>query len=155
MAYIYKITNQINGKVYIGKTTKSDIQQRWKEHQRDRQKGRCKDRPFYRALNKYGSENFFIEEIEKCDVSILEEREIYWIDKYRAYIGWNDCNGYNATTGGDGKAYCDYEWVYSLWQEEKSIESILKITGYTRDTVRRILNEKGVSLEERIQRGKN
>lgn len=154
MAYIYKVTNQINGKVYIGKTAKSDIQQRWKEHQRDRQKDRCKDRPFYRALNKYGPENFSIEEIEQCDISILEEREIYWINCYRSYVDWDDCNGYNATTGGDGKAWCDYDQVYSLWQEGKLIKEIAEEMGYCVESVRNILVEKNVKKEERLERGK-
>lgn len=149
MAYIYKVINQANGKVYIGKTTKSNIQQRWEEHQRDRKKDKCKDRPFYRALNKYGPENFSIEEIEQCDVSILEEREIYWIEYYRAYVGWDDCKGYNATTGGDGKSHCNYEWVYSLWQEGKLIKEIAKETGYCIDTVSKILSNKGITFKEK------
>lgn len=155
MAYIYKITNQINGKVYIGKTTEPNVQERWKQHQRDRKRDKYKDRPFYRALNKYGPENFSIEEIERCDISILEEREIYWINCYRSYVGWGDCNGYNATTGGDGKAWCDYDQVYSLWQEGKLIKEIAEETGYCVESIRKILKEKGISTKEKKQRNLN
>lgn len=154
MAYIYKITNQINGKVYIGKTTEPSINERWKQHKSECHKERVKNRPFYKALNKYGPENFIIEEIEQCDVAILEEREIYWIDIYRSYIGWDDCNGYNATTGGDGKAYCDYDWVYQLWQEGNSQAEISQITSYQIQTIRKILKGKGIAKEEMVQRGK-
>lgn len=153
MAYIYKVTNQINGKVYIGKTTK-DIQQRWKQHQQDSKRDYCKNRPFYRALNKYGIESFIIEEIEQCDISILEEREIYWINYYRSYVGWEDCNGYNATLGGDGKTYCDYNLVYNLWQEGKNNKEIQEITHYDHGTIAKILYEKGISTEKRIERGR-
>ena len=46
MAYIYKITNQINGKVYIGKTL-SSIEERWKEHCKDYKREYCEKRPLY------------------------------------------------------------------------------------------------------------
>lgn len=48
MAFIYKITNDVNGKVYIGKTLFS-VEKRWKEHFKDSKKERCKNRPLYRV----------------------------------------------------------------------------------------------------------
>ena len=68
MGYIYLITNKINNKKYVGKTTKS-IKERWEEHLKDSKKEKCEIRPLYRAIRKYGIENFTIEEIEK----LLEE----------------------------------------------------------------------------------
>ena len=65
--YIYKITNTINQKSYIGKTINS-IAERWKEHKKDSKRSYCKDRPLYRAMNKYGIENFTIEQVEEVDV---------------------------------------------------------------------------------------
>ena len=74
MGYIYCITNLINNKRYIGKTTNS-IEERFKEHCSDFQKERCSKRPLYDAMNKYGIENFKIEEIEYIeDDSKLSER---------------------------------------------------------------------------------
>ena len=59
MGYIYKITNTVNGKSYVGKTEKT-IQERWKGHLNNIKK--YKDKlPLYRALDKYGKENFIIE----------------------------------------------------------------------------------------------
>ena len=60
MPYIYKITNNINGKIYIGMTYRT-VQERWKEHQNDCNRRQAENRPLYRAMNKYGIENFSIE----------------------------------------------------------------------------------------------
>lgn len=91
MAYIYCITNLINGKRYVGKTTTS-IEERWKEHCYDFQKERCNKRPLYDAMNKYGIQNFIVEQIYECDNEELSSYEIQFIDKLDTYS-----NGYNAT----------------------------------------------------------
>lgn len=94
MGYIYKITNNINNKCYVGQTERT-IQIRWLEHIRP---SKYKvDLPLYRAIRKYGVDNFSIEKIEECDNAILDEREIYWIDYFDAYR-----SGYNCTEGGGG-----------------------------------------------------
>lgn len=71
---IYKITNDINDKVYIGKTTLS-IEERFKEHCLDSKRNVKEKRPLYSAMRKYGQEHFKIELIEECDVSLSSERE--------------------------------------------------------------------------------
>ena len=76
MAYIYKITNQINGKIYIGKTLKT-IEERFKEHCNNYKKERNEKRPLYSAMNKYGIKNFDIQEVEKCNDKNVNEREKY------------------------------------------------------------------------------
>lgn len=74
MAYIYKITNLTNGKSYVGKTL-STIDERWNEHCRSVRRKRCEKRPLYSAMNKYGINNFKIEQIEECNDDIANERE--------------------------------------------------------------------------------
>lgn len=54
-------------------------------------------------MAKYGIDAFIIEEVEQIDDSLLSEREMFYIQQYRTYIGFSDCNGYNATLGGDFK----------------------------------------------------
>ena len=105
MAYIYIIKNDINDKVYIGKTNFS-IKKRWTEHLMSSTKKRTEKRPLYNAMCKYGKEHFWIEVIEECSVEDSSDREKYWINFYNSYI-----NGYNATLGGDGKAYLDYKKI--------------------------------------------
>ena len=96
MPYIYIITNNINNKSYIGKTHSSDPLKRWNQHKSDSKKDRNKSRPLYRAINKYGIENFSFKILEETDNP--EQREVYYIEHFKTYK-----NGYNATLGGDGK----------------------------------------------------
>lgn len=131
MSYIYKITNTLTNQAYIGKTTKTP-EVRWEEHLQERKRERSKNRPFYCALNQYDSSVFKIETIEKIDTddqSILSEREKYWIEYYDTFS-----NGYNATFGGDGKPYIDYNKVCQVYQEIQNIKEtaiLLKIDeGY-------------------------
>lgn len=92
---IYKITNQINGKSYIGQAI--DIQTRW-----NKEKTRAFDpnsleyeKTLSQAFRKYGLNNFTFEIIEQCEKALLNEKEIYYISFYDTYF-----NGYNETTGG-------------------------------------------------------
>lgn len=147
MAYIYKITNTQNGKIYVGKTLES-VEKRFKEHCKDSKKQRCEKRPLYDAMNKYGIESFKVETIEQCSEAVVNEREIYWIEKLDSFH-----NGYNATKGGDGKRYANYDLIYSLWQEGKLLKEIQEITGYDKHTIRKALEENNVSIEERKNRG--
>lgn len=98
---IYKITNNINNKVYIGQTIKK-IEIRWEEHKRNsiyRNNGneKFKRSKLYSSMNKYGLENFSIEIIEHVKEKIkMDEREIFWIKFYDSFN-----NGLNLTLGGE------------------------------------------------------
>lgn len=90
---IYRVTNQINGKLYIGQSINGG-EVRWKGHLREK-----RDYLFSRAIKKYGKENFLVEEIDEayCPEE-LNRLERYWIKSYRA----NEPEfGYNMTIGGD------------------------------------------------------
>lgn len=92
--FIYIIRNTVNSKVYIGQT-RTSVDQRWKEHLRHAQYG---DQVINRAMKKYGIDKFYIETLEICDVSILDEREIYYIDLYDST---DKSKGYNVSIGGN------------------------------------------------------
>ena len=89
---IYKITNIINNKVYIGQTVNT-IKYRWHKH--------CNSdgcRSLHNAILKYGKENFNIEIIETLPIEKLDEREIYWISFYKSNT---KKFGYNILLGGN------------------------------------------------------
>lgn len=91
--FIYKITNLINSKVYVGQTTKS-VERRWKEHCKP--SSRCT--VLVNAIKKYGKDNFKIEIIETCvSVEDLNTREIQLISELNCLIP----NGYNIVKGGN------------------------------------------------------
>jgi group I intron endonuclease len=98
---IYKVTNLVNGKVYIGLTTQT-LTKRKNNHL-------CEafslesDYVFHRALRKYGKENFSWEVIDNANtLEELKEKEKYWILYYNSYIHSDNSNGYNMTIGGEG-----------------------------------------------------
>lgn len=137
MAYIYKITNDINQKVYIGKTEFA-INKRFKKHCTDAFRDRNENRPLYAAMRKYGVDHFHIELIEETNNP--EEREIYWIEQYRSFK-----NGYNATRGGDGKRYIDYDLVIATYQETKNAVHTAEILNINVDSVYKILKQNNIS----------
>jgi group I intron endonuclease len=98
---IYKVTNTINGKVYIGQSI--DIYSRWNHHKTccDNEKCHEYNSPFYRALRKYGLDNFTFEVIERCSVNELDYKEIYYIQKYNSFVQAVNSNGYNNAIGGN------------------------------------------------------
>lgn len=79
MGIIYCITNLINNKMYIGQTSRI-WQERWKDHI-DAARDLNNQRPLYRAMRKYGIENFSFSIIEHCPDGKLNEREQYWISE--------------------------------------------------------------------------
>ena len=94
---IYKVTNTINNKSYIG-CTRFTLEERKKKHLTDYNLAAFKHRKFYAALNEYGEDSFTWEVIETAsDKPEAIEREKYWIRFC------NSCrHGYNANTGGSG-----------------------------------------------------
>lgn len=115
MACIYKATFKCNGKSYIGQT-KRNLKARQKDH-KDAYKKRINC--FYAAIRSHGWDDIEWTVIEKCQIDKLNEREIYWIDYYRTYIGFEDCNGYNMTLGGDTGA-CPH-----IFTKQEEIDDLL------------------------------
>lgn len=96
--YIYKITNKINNKIYIGQVYNKSIYDRFKRHIKEASNN--SKSYIDRAINKYGDKNFICELIDTAkSLQDLNQKEKYWISYYNS----TDRNiGYNLTPGGDG-----------------------------------------------------
>lgn len=141
MSYIYKIINDINDKIYIGKTVFS-IDKRFKEHCCDAFKQRNKERPLYKAMREYGIEHFYIELIGECDDNLASDREIYWIGLYNTYS-----NGYNATYGGDGKFLYNHKNIAMRLKEHPYSFDISKEFNCCVEIIREIAQEYNIKLK--------
>lgn len=144
MGLIYKVTNDINDKVYIGKTTRT-LEIRWKDHQKD---SSTTDNKFYYAIRKYGISHFTPITIEdNIPENELNNREIYWINFYNSYK-----NGYNSTVGGEGsKKYSEQE-ILNLWNKGYTCSDISNELGCTYMTASYTLSNLGIDTEQKKQR---
>jgi group I intron endonuclease len=97
---IYKITNTVNGKCYIGQT-RQNINRRWSQHRHNASKRKMGCIMLENAIRKYGEEKFTIEPILTCDVSDLDSEEIRLIDEYKSTVSGS---GYNIFKGGGGSS---------------------------------------------------
>ena len=97
MGYIYKISNDINPRVYIGQTTQT-LAQRWAQHISVSINNVSPeyDYAIHKAIRKHGVQHFTITAIEECADTNLNEREVFWIQQYDSYL-----HGYNMTLGGN------------------------------------------------------
>lgn len=109
MIGIYKITNKINGKSYIGQSI--NIVQRWKQH---RTNAMVRTEALYLAFQKYGIENFSFEVLEECSEEELDQREQYYISFFNSYE-----NGYNMTQGRQNNKEFYSSEIFKLWTMEK------------------------------------
>ena len=149
MHYIYKYTNKINGKVYIGQT--NNLQKRFNGHKSEafNPKSKGYNLPFHCAIRKYGIKNFIYEVLEEIEdgesQDFINDREIFFIDFYHSLTTEN---GYNLTVGGDG---CP---KLPLTYEEKLSRSKLFTGDEIKDIQQRLLNDEEFDDIEEIYKPK-
>lgn len=144
MSGIYKITNIINGKCYIGQS--KDIERRFAQHISESKRKR-RHTALYNAFEKYGIDNFRFEVIEECCIDELDEKEIFWVQYFGGFR-----NGYNLTIGGMAPKIIgsdDIVAFVALWNNGRSASSIAKMTGHAPSTIISFLKSAGVYDEHR------
>lgn len=124
---IYKITNKLNNKSYVGQSI--DIFHRWKEHSMP-----YDNTKIHIAIKEQGIQNFIFEILEICSQDQLDEREIYWINQIDSYN-----EGYNMTTGGQSsysekvspyrKQVNQYDLDGNFLQSYPSLKIAIETTG--------------------------
>lgn len=129
---IYKIVNLVNKKVYVGQSR--NIEKRWTAHKRAAYlvDAPSYEYPIYRAIRKYGIENFNFEIVELCSVADLNEKEKFWISHYNSFF-----EGYNSTPGGGGSCLIPKENILGIFEDLKT----------TLKPHREIAKERDVSIE--------
>ena len=142
--FIYKITNTINGKSYIGQTIQN-VKERFYQHCATKCSKAVSNMAIHIAIKKYGKSNFIVEVIEEIDSANLNDRERYWIKYYNSYN-----NGYNSTKGGqDGcKPFkdLDVESIIKEYNTGKSLRTLGTIFKVDKQTIKDLLIRHNVEL---------
>ena len=142
--FIYKITNTINGKSYIGQTIQN-VKERFYQHCATKCSKAVSNMAIHRAIKKYGKSNFTVEVIEEIDSANLNDRERYWIKYYNSYN-----NGYNSTKGGqDGcKPFkdLDVESIIKEYNTGKSLRTLGTIFKVDKQTIKDLLIRHNIKL---------
>lgn len=130
MCGIYKITNLINKKVYIGQST--NIHKRMIQHKNRYVREKCSEynSELYKDMREFGINNFTFEIIEECPKDELNLKEIYWIKYYSAY----EC-GYNKNEGGNSGTH-----VKLTNKDLDEIRKLLKETELTNTEIGELFN---------------
>lgn len=142
--FIYKITNKVNGKSYIGQTIQN-VKERFYQHCATKCSQAILNMVIHKAITKYGKSNFTIEVIEEVESANLNDRERYWIRYYDSYN-----NGYNSTEGGqDGiKLFknLDTESIVREYKSGKSLREIGRLFNVDKQTIKDLLVRNNINL---------
>ena len=144
IGFIYKITNNLNNKCYIGQTIQN-VKERFYQHCANKTGEKVLNMAIHRAILKYGKHNFKLEVIEEVEQELLNEREIYWINYYNSYN-----NGYNSTIGGQSfinkPKDLDYETIIIEYNSGKSLRSIGSKFNVDKRTIKDLLIRHNITL---------
>lgn len=141
MGYIYKITNLINNKVYIGQT-RNTIQQRMYRHWFNAKTAKT---GIDKALFKYGKDNFTVDTICECENEQLDELERFYVKQYGAY----GPAGYNLTPGGQEGFILRFD-SKDVVQKYQELGSVIKTADYydcCEKTISNILHSQHIAIQ--------
>lgn len=156
MVCIYKITNP-NGRVYIGQTTNHEV--RWAKYR----KLNCKDQPsIYNSLKKYGPENHQFEILEECEPNVLDDREIYWGEKFDVLSNKHLNNrlgrgfgSYDSEETKLKKSLChkgrSNYWLKGKKLNQKHVDKIIKSKTGSKQNRIKVRKDKGTSRRHHVE----
>lgn len=148
--WIYIIKNKINNKVYIGQTL-TGVEERYKQHMKP--SATKKSYKIYKAIAKYGSNNFYYEILESnVPEDVINDREIYWIETFDSFE-----KGYNSNTGWEGRSIysnLDVEYIKSELIKGKQVKEIALELKVNTHTINRTLKRVGIDKPTDIQNTK-
>ncbi len=136
--FLYRVTNKINGKIYIGQTV--DTTSRWRGHRRDAAEPKV---PFHHAIKKHGAHNFNFEVIATCKgFANANELETLLVTQYDSYV--SNGRGYNASHGGMN-APKSPEWIQKMKEYHANLppEERAEISEKQRQATIKQIVEKG------------
>ena len=146
MIGIYKITNLLTGKSYIGQSV--NIATRWSQHKSISRSIETLDgNELHKDILELGIDNFSFEVIEETTTDKLDEREIYWIAYYDTFY-----NGYNHTLGGHNNRQLDYNKILLLWNQGLTAKAIAQQMNRNVAVINWALTNLGVYTEEKRER---
>ena len=142
--FVYLIKNKVNNKRYVGITTRTP-KERYQDHLTtfNQPNDQSYNNVLYRAFRKYGKDNFELEWTGDYSSTIKDSIELrlletQFIEYYRTYVGFEDCNGYNMTCGGESinlnkKKVCQYDiMALDLIKTYNSIKEASRETNINR-----------------------
>lgn len=97
-------------------------------------------------MKKYGADNFELCTLEECSDEEVNDREIYWIEQYQSFK-----YGYNATLGGDGKHYLDYDLICATYKQSQNCSEVAKRLGISPDSVSKVLKNRNIQIKTASQ----
>lgn len=140
MGCIYKITNMINQKSYIGQTMQT-LETRINKHF---SRSQTATTGIDYAIGKYGKENFSVEQLCECDNSQMDELERYYIQLYDTYN-----NGYNLTLGGQDRSTklpLNESEIIEKYLTGLTIEQLCKEYGCCNKTISNLLHNNHITI---------
>lgn len=146
MSHIYKISNDINNKIYIGYTSRNKIQDRFKEHCRDALYNLNQDNSIlHKAMYKYGIKHFYIESLYEFNEQIedWEKLEKFYIDKYNSLTP----NGYNIAPGGNKPPIHYGDTNFKIKYPDSELPKLYNMLKNTSISYREISESTGLSIE--------
>lgn len=145
---IYKVTNKLNGKVYIGQTI-MDIRDRWYRHCA-LNKGNPSEQNMLikKAILKYGKENFEVSVIEKVPREQLNEREKYWISFYNSTeTGYNILSGGQDSTKPPKLSEQQIIEITEQYKSGKSLRELASLYHVDKGTIKNYLVIQGIKID--------